>query len=136
LLSARVGVEAQPGRHVRHVESARQLRGRTVRLTRVPTMAAGLTDGATRPPSPDRPAYPRARFRIYAHIVLELTALDLDEVATALSDQSGYEHCWLIHMTTGELVFWTRDTGIDGHHPVDLDDLDPDLLGIDPLPSH
>lgn len=68
--------------------------------------------------------------------MLELTALDLDEVATALADQDGYEHCWLINTTTGELVFWTRDTGIDGHHPIDLDDLDPDLLGIDPLPSH
>jgi hypothetical protein len=66
--------------------------------------------------------------------VLKLTALDLDEIATALADQSDYEHCRLINTTTGELVYWTRDTGIDGHHPIDLDDLDPDLLGIDPLP--
>jgi hypothetical protein len=67
---------------------------------------------------------------------LELTALDLDEIATALADQSSYEHRWLINTTTGELFFWTEDTGIDGHHFVDLDDLDPNLLGIDPLPSH
>jgi hypothetical protein len=74
--------------------------------------------------------------RIYAGAVLDLTTLDLDEIATALADQTDYEHCWLINQQTGEIVFWTRDTGIDGHHPIDLDDLDPDLLGIDPLPSH
>jgi hypothetical protein len=68
--------------------------------------------------------------------VLELTALDLDEIAAALADQNSYEHRWLIDTTTGELVFWTQDTGIDGHHPIDLDDLDPNLLGIDPLPPH
>jgi len=68
--------------------------------------------------------------------VLEPTALDLDEIATALADQSDYDRRVLINTTTGELVFWTRDTGIDGHHPVDLDDSDPDLLGIEPLPSH
>jgi hypothetical protein len=71
--------------------------------------------------------------------VLDLTTLDLDEldeIATALTDQTDYERCWLINQQTGEIVFWTRDTGIGGHHPIDLDDLDPDLLGIDPLPSH
>ncbi len=68
--------------------------------------------------------------------MLEPTALDLDEIATALADQNDYEHCMLVNTMTGELVFWTRDTGVDGHHPVDLDDLDPDLLAIDPLPSH
>ena len=35
---------------------------------------------------------------------------------------------------TGEIVFWTADTGIDGQSPVDLDDLD--LIAIDPLPSY
>jgi len=30
-------------------------------------------------------------------------------------------------------VYWTSDTGIDGHTPVDLDELD--LVCIDPLPS-
>jgi Uncharacterised protein family (UPF0158) len=68
--------------------------------------------------------------------VVELTALELDEIATALADQNDYERCLLINTMTGELVLWTRDTGIDGHHPIDLDDLDPDLLGIGPLPSH
>ena len=35
---------------------------------------------------------------------------------------------------TGEVVFWTSDTGIDGQTPVDLDELD--LVCIGPLPSY
>lgn len=35
---------------------------------------------------------------------------------------------------TGEVVFWTSDTGIDGENPVDLDELD--LIPIHPLPSY
>jgi hypothetical protein len=66
--------------------------------------------------------------------VLELSRLDLDEIATALADQTDYEHRWLINPRTGEIVFWTSDTGIDGENPVDLDELD--LICIDPLPSH
>jgi hypothetical protein len=65
--------------------------------------------------------------------VLELRSLDLEEIADALADQVDGEHCWLINPQTGEVVFWTTDTGIDGQTPVDLDDLD--LIGIDPLPS-
>jgi hypothetical protein len=65
--------------------------------------------------------------------VLELNSLDLEEIALALADQAGYEHRWLINPQTGEIVFWTADTGIDGQMPVDLDELD--LVGIDPLPS-
>jgi uncharacterized protein UPF0158 len=68
--------------------------------------------------------------------VLDLTTLDLDEIATALSDQSDYDHCWLINSQTGEIVFWTRDTGIDGHNPIDLDELEPELVGINSLPSY
>jgi hypothetical protein len=70
---------------------------------------------------------------IYPGPVLELSSLDLDEIANALSDQADYEHRWLINPRTGEIVFWTADTGIDGQTPVDLDDLD--LVGIGPLPS-
>jgi Uncharacterised protein family (UPF0158) len=66
--------------------------------------------------------------------VLDLASLDLDEIAAALADQTGYEHRWLINPRTGEIAFWTADTGIDGQNPVDLDELD--LVGIDPLPSH
>ena len=66
--------------------------------------------------------------------MLDLNALDVDEIATALSDQTDYEHRWLIDPRTGEIAFWTSDTGIDGENPIDLDELD--LLPIDPLPSH
>ncbi len=70
---------------------------------------------------------------IYPGLVLDLSSLDLDEIATALADQTDYEHRRLINPQTGEIVFWTADTGIDGHTPVDLDELD--LVCIDPLPS-
>ena len=66
--------------------------------------------------------------------MLDLKSLDLDEIATALQDQDAYEHRWLINPQTGETAFWTADTGIDGHNPVDLDELD--LVAIDPLPSY
>jgi hypothetical protein len=66
--------------------------------------------------------------------VLDLGRLDLDEIATALADQTDYEHRWLIDPQTGEIAFWTSDTGIDGHNAVDLDELD--LVCIDPVPSY
>jgi uncharacterized protein UPF0158 len=66
--------------------------------------------------------------------MLDPNTLDLDEIATALSDQTSYEHRWLINPETGEIVFWTEDGGIDGQTPVDLDDLD--LILIEPLPSY
>jgi len=80
-------------------------------------------------------ARPATRFlRPYADGVLDLARIDVDEIATALADQTDYEHRWLIDPRTGEVVFWTSDTGIDGENPVDLDDLD--LILIDPLPSY
>jgi hypothetical protein len=66
--------------------------------------------------------------------MLDLGRLDVDEIATALSDQTDYEHRWLLDPRTGLVAFWTSDTGIDGQHPVTLDELD--LIPIDPLPSH
>jgi hypothetical protein len=69
----------------------------------------------------------------YPGRMLELSSLDLEEIANALGDQTDYEHRWLINPQTGEVVFWTSDTGIDGQTPIDLDELD--LVGIDPLPS-
>ncbi len=72
--------------------------------------------------------------RDYGGHVLDLSELDLEEIATALADQTDYEHRWLINPETGEIVFWTSDTGIDGHTPVDLEALD--LICIDPLPSY
>jgi hypothetical protein len=66
--------------------------------------------------------------------VLELSSLDLEEIANALTDQTDDEHRWLINPETGEVAYWTSDTGIDGQAPVDLDELD--LICIDPLPSY
>ena len=66
--------------------------------------------------------------------MLDLNSIDLEEIATALADQTDYEHRWLINPQTGEVVFWTSDTGIDGHTPVDIDELE--LISIDPLPSY
>jgi hypothetical protein len=65
--------------------------------------------------------------------VLDLSDLDLEEIGNALADQTDYEYQWLINPDTGEMVYWTSDTGIDGQTPVDLDDLG--LIGIHPLPS-
>ena len=66
-------------------------------------------------------------------MVLDLSRVDLEEIANALADQTDYEHRWLIDPQTGEIAFWTADTGIDGQTPVDLEELD--LVCIDPLPS-
>jgi Uncharacterised protein family (UPF0158) len=65
--------------------------------------------------------------------MLELSSIDLEEIASALSDQNDYEHHWLINPDTGEIAVWTADTGIDGQTPIELDELD--LVVIDPLPS-
>jgi Uncharacterised protein family (UPF0158) len=70
----------------------------------------------------------------YPELVFDLDHVDLGEIATALQDQGGYEHRWLINPDTGEIAFWTEDTGIDGHSPIDLNALD--LIAIDPLPSY
>jgi hypothetical protein len=67
--------------------------------------------------------------------VLELNSLDLEEIQFALAQQKDYEHLWLINPKTGEIVYWSAETGIDGQNPIDPDDLDPDLISIDPLPS-
>ena len=64
--------------------------------------------------------------------MLELRTVALDDVATALSDQTDYETCWLIDPRSGEIAFWTAELGIDGVNPVEIDELD--LLPIDPLP--
>jgi hypothetical protein len=72
---------------------------------------------------------------IYSGLVLELNSLDLEEIQFVLAQQTDYEHRWLINPKTGEIVYWSAETGIDGQTPIDLDDLDPDLISIDPLPS-
>jgi len=65
--------------------------------------------------------------------MLDLSGIDVEEIATALADQTDYEHRWLIDPRTGQVAFWTSDTGIDGENPVEIDELD--LVPIDPLPS-
>ncbi|MEN3615044.1 UPF0158 family protein [Plantactinospora sp. ZYX-F-223] len=65
--------------------------------------------------------------------MLEIHVVDLDELATALADQTAYEHRWLINPETGEIVVWTTDGGVDGKTPVELDELD--LVPVEPLPS-
>jgi len=66
--------------------------------------------------------------------VLDLGGVDIEEIATALADQTDYEHRWLIERRTGQVAYWTSDTGIDGENPVEIDELD--LIVIDPLPSY
>lgn len=66
--------------------------------------------------------------------MLELSQLDLDEIATALSDQTDDDHRWLIDPKSGRVAFWTSDTGLDGENPVEAEDVD--LTPIDPLPSY
>ena len=66
--------------------------------------------------------------------MLDLDSIDVEEIATALADQTDYDHRWLVDPRTGEVVFWTSDTGIDGENPVEIDELD--LIPIDPLPSY
>jgi Uncharacterised protein family (UPF0158) len=102
-----------------------------------------MPDIVTRTPLHQHPHLPPvARFApsalavgrgIYSELVLELSSVDLEEIATALADQTDYEHRWLINPETGEIAFWTADTGIDGQNPIDLDELD--LICINPLPS-
>jgi hypothetical protein len=63
-----------------------------------------------------------------------LDSFDIGEIATGLQDQADYDYRHLVNPNTGAMGFWTRDGGIDGENPVDLDDLD--LIPISPLPSY
>ncbi|MFD5091871.1 UPF0158 family protein [Amycolatopsis thailandensis] len=57
----------------------------------------------------------------------------IGDIAMALQDQTDYENFHLVDPRTGEMGYWTRDGGIDGRNPIDLDDVD--LVVIEPLPS-
>ena len=70
----------------------------------------------------------------YPQKMLNLGEMDIEEIARALADQTDFEHRWLVDPRTGQVAFWTSDTGIDGENPVEIDELD--LTLIDPLPSH
>jgi hypothetical protein len=48
---------------------------------------------AEHPAAPPGARADRQRGRPYADAVLDLTAFDLGEIATALADQNSYEHC-------------------------------------------
>lgn len=67
--------------------------------------------------------------------MVDLNAVNIEELASALADQTDYDHRWLIDPQSGEILFWTIDCGIDGENPVDIDELDH-LVLIDPLPSY
>ena len=60
---------------------------------------------------------------------------DLDEIAMALQDQTEYDRRYLVDPETGKIEFWTRDLGIDGQNPIELDELDH-LIPIAALPSY
>ncbi|RSN66050.1 hypothetical protein DMH01_06900 [Amycolatopsis sp. WAC 04182] len=65
--------------------------------------------------------------------MLDLEKFDLGDIAMALQDQTDYDYFHLVDPRTGEMGLWTRDGGIDGRNPLDLDDVD--LTVIEPLPS-
>jgi hypothetical protein len=66
--------------------------------------------------------------------MFDLAGIDVEEIATALADQTDDEHRWLLDPRTGQVAFWTCDTGIDDENPVEIDDLD--LIPVDPIPSY
>lgn len=66
--------------------------------------------------------------------MLDLGKIDLGLIADALADQSTYDNRSGVDPSSGKVVFWTRDLGIDGRTPVDREDLD--MVWIDPLPSY
>lgn len=72
-----------------------------------------------------------SEFFFYPERMLDLSGVDVEEIATALAHQTDYEHRWLIDPRTGAVAFWTSDTGIDAENAVKLDELD--LIVIDPL---
>ena len=85
-------------------------------------------------PATVQPFFPDARLGSYPEQMLDLGGIDVEEIATALADQTDYEHGWLIDPRIGEVAFWTSDTGIDGENPIEINELD--LIPIDPLPSY
>ena len=56
----------------------------------------------------------RAAGETYPGRVLDLSNIDLEEIANALADQTDYEHHWLINPFTGEIAFWTADIQLGG----------------------
>lgn len=68
--------------------------------------------------------------------MLDPTGIDLDDLATALADQTDGDHAWFFDPRTGQLQLWTSDFGLDGE-VVDVDDLERTrLVEIEPVPSY
>ena len=65
-------------------------------------------------PLPGIPILERGQWERFILLVLDLSSVDLEEIANALADQTDYEHHWLIDPDTGEIAFWTANTGING----------------------
>jgi hypothetical protein len=65
--------------------------------------------------------------------MVDLAGIDVEEIATALADQTDDEHRWLLDPQTGQVAFWTSNTGTDGENPVEIDGLD--RIPIDPIRS-
>src|SRR3954466_10226260 len=64
--------------------------------------------------------------------MLDLSAVDVQDLADALADQAlDGDHAWLIDSRTGQILLWTSDAGIDGENPVELDELDEPLVLIE-----
>ena len=55
--------------------------------------------------------------RFYPVRMLDLSGIDLDEIATALADQTDYEHRWLIDPRTGEVAFWKMNGASTAREP-------------------
>jgi hypothetical protein len=70
----------------------------------------------------------------YSQKMLDLGQIDIEEIATEPADQTDLKHRWLVNPRTGQVAFWTSDTGIDGKKPVEIDEMD--LTLIDPLLSY
>ena len=63
---------------------------------------------------------------------IDLAAVDIDELATALQDQEDYEHWWTFDPRTGEFDYRSRYE--DDYDPDE--ERDPEILVIRPYPSH
>ena len=63
--------------------------------------------------------------------MLDLSSVDLEKIANALADQTDYDHRWLIDPRTGQIAFWTSETGNMGafrRYEGELHAEHPDLL--------
>ena len=68
--------------------------------------------------------------------MVDLSAVDLDELATALGEQGYFEHRWLIDPDSGEISLWTEDSGIDGVSIPLISTMIKSPSCIHPLPSY